>query len=174
VAPPPPCDANFTSGKIQWNYSLHSNRGVFSFRRVPQIWRSQIGYISIAFSSRYHLFRLSPAATQTRGCGIPLYRPAGLWYPVGYPSHVLWDVLAPPDDPGDLRNIQKTRFGSGPRVRRRAYRRVSIFFGHIRAFDGPRIAFPPQESERLALGTRSSDPSVFLSFNDPTHASSRR
>ncbi len=85
-----------------------SNRGVsFSFRRVPQIWRSQSGYVSIAVFSRDHLFRLSPAATQTRGRGIPLYRPAGLWHPVGDPSHVLWDVAAPSDDPGELRNIQK-------------------------------------------------------------------
>jgi hypothetical protein len=33
---------------------------------VPQIWRSQSGYISIAFFSRDHLFRLSPAATPAR------------------------------------------------------------------------------------------------------------
>jgi hypothetical protein len=96
-----------------------SNRGVsFSFRRV--------------------LFRLSPAATQTRGRGIPLYRPAGLWHPVGDPSHVLWDVAAPSDNPGELRNIQKTRFGGGSRGRRRAYRRVSTSFGRLRAFDGPK------------------------------------
>jgi hypothetical protein len=43
----------------------HSNTGVsFSSRRVPQIWRSQSGCISIAFFSRDHLFRLSPAATK--------------------------------------------------------------------------------------------------------------
>jgi hypothetical protein len=73
----------------------------------------------------------------------------------------LWDVVAPSDDPRELRDIQKTRFGGGPRVRRHAYRQVSAFFGRTRAFDGPRIAFPPQESESLALGTRCSDVSDF-------------
>jgi hypothetical protein len=34
----------------------------------------------------------------------------------------------PSDDPGELRNIQKTRFGGGSRDRRRAYRRVSASF----------------------------------------------
>ena len=75
----------------------HSNRGVsFLFCRVPQIWRSQSLYIIVAFFSRDHLFCLSPADTffclspadtQTRGHGIPLYRPAGLWHPVDNPSH---------------------------------------------------------------------------------------
>jgi hypothetical protein len=48
---------------------------------------SHKSHISIAVFSRDHLFSLSPAATQTRGHGIPLYRPVGLWQPVGDPSH---------------------------------------------------------------------------------------
>jgi hypothetical protein len=76
----------------------------------------------------FFVSRLQPRTTQTRGRGIPLYRPAGLWHPVGDPSHVLWDFAAPSDDPGELRNIQKTRFGGGSRGSRGAYRRVSASF----------------------------------------------
>ena len=97
-----------------------------------------------------------------------MYRPAGLWQPVGDPSHVLWDVAAPSDDPGESRNTQKTRFGGGSRGRRRAYRRVSASSGRIRAFDGRKISFPPQTLARLALGFDPS-PSVLRSFLRPTN-----
>ena len=43
---------------------------------------------------------------QTRGHRIPLYRPVGLWQPVGDPSHG-WDVVTPLDDSRELHNTQQ-------------------------------------------------------------------
>jgi hypothetical protein len=139
----------------------HSNRGFsFSFRRVPQIWRSQSGYVSIAFFSRDHLFRLSPANTKTRGRGIPLYRPAGLWHPVD-PSHVFVGCCSTFRRPRRAAQHPKDPLRRRPTgLPQRVSARFSLF-RRTRAVDGPRIAFPPQESERLALGTRSSDVSAF-------------